>query len=151
MVWVLADVYEQDLALVAVGDAVAVQVPAYPGEKFAGRVGHVGDVVDPATRTVKIRCIVPNKDHRLKPEMFAKVEVSDGGRRKVMSVASKAVLTDGDKTYVIVATEGNVFRIRRVDVGPETDGRLRVLGGLTPGEKIVTEGAIFMKREIENQ
>jgi membrane fusion protein, heavy metal efflux system len=150
-VWVLADAYEQDLALVAEGDAVAIQVPAYPGEKFAGKVGHVGDVVDPATRTVKIRCLVPNKDHRLKPEMFAKVEVSDGGRRKVMSVASKAVLTDGDRTYVIAATEGNVFRIRRVDVGPETDGRVRILGGITPGEKIVTEGAIFMKREIENQ
>jgi cobalt-zinc-cadmium efflux system membrane fusion protein len=150
-VWVLADAYEQDLGLVQEGDAVSIQVPAYPGEKFVGKVGHVGDVVDPATRTVKIRCIVPNKDHRLKPEMFAKVEVSDGGRRKVMSVASKAVLTDGDKTYVIVATEGNVFRIRRVDVGPETDGRVRVLGGITPGEKIVTEGAIFMKREIENQ
>ena len=73
-VWVLADVYEQDLALVAEGDTVTIQVPAYPGEKFAGRVGHIGDVVDPATRTVKIRCVVPNKDHRLKPEMFAKVE-----------------------------------------------------------------------------
>jgi multidrug efflux pump subunit AcrA (membrane-fusion protein) len=83
--------------------------------------------------------------------MFAKAEVSDGGRRKIMTVASKAVLTDGDRTYVIVATEGNVFRIRRVDVGPETDGRIRILGGLTPGEKVVTEGAIFMKREIENQ
>jgi membrane fusion protein, heavy metal efflux system len=150
-VWVLADAYEQDLGLVAEGDGVSIQVPAYPGEKFAGKVGHIGEVVDPATRTVKIRCIVPNKDHRLKPEMFAKVEISDNGRSKVMAIASKAVLTDGDRTYVIVATEGNVFRIRRVDVGPETDGRIRILGGLTPGEKVVTEGAIFMKREIENQ
>ena len=149
--WVLADAYEQDLGLVAEGDSVLIQVPAYPGEKFAGKVGHIGEVVDPATRTVKIRCVVPNKDHRLKPEMFAKVEISDNGRRKVMAIASKAVLTDGDRTYVIVATEGNVFRVRRVDVGPETDGRIRILGGLTPGEKIVTEGAIFMKREIENQ
>ena len=150
-VWVLADVYEQDLGLVAEGDTVAIQVPAYPGEKFAGRVGHIGDVVDPATRTVKIRCVVPNKDHRLKPEMFAKVDVADNGRRKIIGIATKAVLTDGDKTYVIVATEGNVFRLHRVDVGPESEGRIRVLGGLVPGEKIVTEGAIFMKREIENQ
>jgi membrane fusion protein, heavy metal efflux system len=150
-VWVLADAYEQDLGLVAEGDPVRVQVPAYPGEKFAGKVGHIGDVVDPATRTVKIRCIVPNKDHRLKAEMFAKVDVSDNGRRKVMSIASKAVLTDGDKTFLIVATEGNVFRVRRVEVGPETEGRIRVLAGLVPGEKVVTEGAIFMKREIENQ
>ena len=151
VVWVMADVYEQDLGLVAEGDAVTIQVPAYPGEKFAGRVGHIGDVVDPATRTVKIRCVVPNRDHRLKPEMFAKVDVADNGRRKLIGIATKAVLTDGDKTYVIVATEGNVFRLHRVDVGPESEGHIRVLGGLTPGEKIVTEGAIFMKREIENQ
>jgi cobalt-zinc-cadmium efflux system membrane fusion protein len=150
-VWVLADAYEQDLSLIAAGDTVSIQVPAYPGEKFAGRVAHIGDVVDPATRTVKIRCVVPNKDRRLKPEMFAKIDVSDNGRRKIMSIASKAVLTDGDRTSVIVATEGNVFRIRRVDVGPELDGRIRVLGGLAPGEKIVSEGAIFMKREIDNQ
>ena len=57
-VWVLADVYEQDLALVAEGDTVTIQVPAYPGETFTGRVGHIGDVVDPGTRTVKVRCVV---------------------------------------------------------------------------------------------
>jgi membrane fusion protein, heavy metal efflux system len=150
-VWVMADAYEQDLSLVAEGDTVTIQVPAYPGEKFTGRVTYVGDVVDPTTRTVKVRCVVPNKDHRLKPEMFAKVAISDNGRRKTMSIESKAVLTDGEKTYVIVATEGNVFHLRRVDVGPDLDGRIRLLGGVTPGEKIVTEGAIFMKREIENQ
>jgi cobalt-zinc-cadmium efflux system membrane fusion protein len=150
-VWVFADAYEQDLGLVEVGDPVAIEVPAYPGEKFAGKVTHVGEVVDPASRTVKIRCVVPNPAHRLKPEMYAKVEVRDNGRRKVILVSSKAVLSEGDKSVVIVATEGNVFRARRVDVGPEVDGQVRVLGGLTPGEKIVTDGAIFMKREIESQ
>jgi len=151
VVWVLADAYEQDLGLITEGDAVTIQVPAYPGEKFAGKVTHVAEVIDPATRTVKVRCVVPNKDHRLKPEMFAKVDISDGGRHKVVTIATKAVLADGDKSFVIVATEGNVFTLRRVDVGADTEGRVRVLGGLNPGEKIVTEGAIFMKREIENQ
>jgi membrane fusion protein, heavy metal efflux system len=150
-VWVMAEVYEQDLGLVAEGDAVDIQVPAYPGEKFPGKVTHVGEVVDPATRTVKLRCVAANPGHRLKPEMFAKVEVRDAGRRKVILVPSKAILTDGDKSLVIVATEGNVFRARRVSVGPEAEGQIRVLGGLQPGEKIVTDGAIFMKREIENQ
>jgi cobalt-zinc-cadmium efflux system membrane fusion protein len=151
VVWVMADAYEQDLGLVTQDDPVIVQVPAYPGEKFAGRVGHIGDVVDPATRTVKIRCVAPNPDRKLKPEMFARVDVSDGGRRRLIWLSSKAVLTEGDKTYVIVASEGNEFRVRRVDVGAESDGRVRLLGGVTPGDKIVTEGAIFMKREIENQ
>jgi len=61
------------------------------------------------------------------------------------------VLNDGDKSVVIIATEGNVFRTRRVEVGPEVEGQVRIMTGLTPGEKIVTDGAIFMKREIESQ
>jgi cobalt-zinc-cadmium efflux system membrane fusion protein len=150
-VWVMADVYERDLGLVAVGDAVNVRVPAYPADKFPGKVGNVADVVDPASRTVKIRCLVPNPDHRLKPEMFARVEVQGGTRHPVMLVPAKAVLSEGDRWLVIVATEGNTFRARRVAIGPEIDGQVRVLDGLTPGEKIVSEGAIFMKREIESQ
>ena len=70
---------------------------------------------------------------------------------KIILVPAQAILNDGDKSVVIVASEGNVFRARRVEVGPETDGKVRLLAGLRPGEKIVTDGAIFMKREIETQ
>jgi cobalt-zinc-cadmium efflux system membrane fusion protein len=150
-VWVQADAYEQDLSLVAVGDDVKIRVPAYPGQSFPGKVTYVGEVVDQATRTVKVRCVADNKARRLKPEMFAKIDVLNAADRKLVLVPSKAVLNEGDKTIVIVASEGSVFRARRVDVGPETDGRVRVLDGLRPGEKIVTDGAIFMKRELDAQ
>jgi len=150
-VWVQADAYEQDLALVAEGDAVAVRVPAYPDETFAGTVKHIGDVVDASSRTVKIRCVVSNLGHRLKPEMFAKVDVLNAAGHKFITLPANAILNDGDKATVIVATEGNVFRTRRVDVGPEIEGRVRVLDGLQIGEKIVGEGAIFMKREIDSR
>ena len=137
--------------MVDAGDAVKIKVPAYPGETFDGRVVHIGDVLDPSSRTVKLRCQVPNPDHRLKPEMFATVEVRDNGKRKVLTVPSKAILSEGDRSYVILAIEDHVFRRRSVDPGPEVDGRVRILGGLIPGEKIVAEGAIFMKREIDSQ
>jgi cobalt-zinc-cadmium efflux system membrane fusion protein len=150
-VWVQADAYEQDLALVAEGDTVTIRVPAYPGETFAGKVRHIGEVVEPTTRTVKIRCVADNPGHKLKAEMFAKVDVQNSSRRKFITIPARGVLNEGDKSLVIVATEGNVFRTRRVEVGPETDGQVRILTGLTPGEKIVTDGAIFMKREIESQ
>jgi cobalt-zinc-cadmium efflux system membrane fusion protein len=150
-VWVLADAYEQDLSLVSEGDSVTIRVPAYPAETFAGKVGHVGEVVDPTTRTVKIRCLADNKAHKLKPEMFAKVDVLNAAGHKLILVPAQAVLNDGDKSIVIVASEGNVFRARRVEVGPETEGKVRLLSGLRPGEKIVTDGAIFMKREIDSQ
>jgi cobalt-zinc-cadmium efflux system membrane fusion protein len=150
-VWVEADVYEQDMGLVAESDAVTVSVPAYPGETFAGKVGHVGDVVDGNTRTVKIRCTIDNRDHRLKPQMFAKVEVRSVAGRKHITIPAKAVLNEGDRALVVLAMPGNAFRMQRIDVGPDVDGRISVLGGLSPGSTIVTNGAIFMKREIERQ
>lgn len=150
-VWVLADAYEQDLGLVGLGDSVKVQVPAYPGETFVGKVTHIGEVIDPSTRTVKVRCSIPNPQRRLKPEMFAKVEVQGAGGREIIQIPSRAVLTEGDRTVVIVALEDHVFLSRRVSVGPDVDGQVRVLGGLQPGEKVVTTGALFMKREIDTR
>jgi membrane fusion protein, heavy metal efflux system len=150
-VWVLGDVYEQDLSAVEPGAVARISVPAYPGQTFAGTVKHIGDVVDASTRTVKVRCVVANLDHRLKPEMFAKVVVESAANRKFITVPSKAVLNEGEASLVVVATEGNVFRARKVDVGPDTDGQVRILAGLTPGEKIVTDGAIFMKRDLDRR
>jgi cobalt-zinc-cadmium efflux system membrane fusion protein len=149
-VWVLGDAYEQDLGLVNEGAKVSVRVPAYPGQTFPGRVKHIGEVVDPNTRTVKIRCVVDNPGHRLKPEMFAKIDVETPGGTKLITVPSKAVLNDGDKAMVVVASEGNVFRTRTVQVGPEVDSNVRIISGLSAGEKIVTSGAIFMKQEIDS-
>jgi len=149
-VWVLGDAYEQDLGLVTEGAKVSIRVPAYPGQTFPGRVKHIGEVVDPATRTVKTRCVVDNPGHRLKPEMFAKIDVETPGGTKLITVPAKAVLNDGDKAMVVVASEGNVFRTRTVQVGPEIDSNVRIISGLSAGEKIVTSGAIFMKQEIDS-
>ncbi|HEY4188129.1 MAG TPA: efflux RND transporter periplasmic adaptor subunit [Polyangia bacterium] len=149
--WVLADVYEQDLGLVENGAPVTVHVPAYPADSFPGRISNIGEVVDTSTRTVKVRCVVDNPGHRLKPEMFARVNVQSKPGHKVILAPSKAILNDGERFFVIVASEGITFRIRRVTVGPDLDGQSRILSGLTPGEKIVTDGAIFMRREIESQ
>jgi len=148
-VWVLADVYEPEIGAVKAGDAVEVTVPAYPGVTFAGQVAAVGDVIDPASRTLKIRCMVSNQDHRLKPEMFATVRLRTTRTMAPLGIPMKALLTDGDKAMVIVASEGNVFRARRVQVGDEADGVVPVYSGLTVGEKIVTDGAIFLKRELD--
>jgi membrane fusion protein, heavy metal efflux system len=150
-VWVLADVYEQDLGLVEEGAKVRIRVPAYPTTAFDGTVGHVGDVLDPASRTVKARCVVPNPDTRLKPEMFARVELAELGGKKVIVVPSRAILNDAEHSRVIVAGDDNVYRMRVVQAGPEIDGRVRLLGGVTAGERVVVEGALFLKSEIDNR
>ncbi len=150
VVWVLADVYEQDLGMVRKGDSVKIHVPAYPDESFDGKVDHVGDVLDPVSRTVKLRCTVPNTQFRLKPEMFAKIELSDIGDKKAIILPSSAILTDSEHTRVFVAGSDHIYRQRVVTVGPEVDDHVRVLGGLKVGEQVVTEGAIFLKRELES-
>jgi cobalt-zinc-cadmium efflux system membrane fusion protein len=150
VVWVLADVYEQDLGMVRKGDAVKIHVPAYPDESFDGKVDHVGDVLDPVSRTVKLRCTVPNSQLRLKPEMFAKIELSDIGDKKAIVLPSSAILTDSEHTRIFVGGSDHIYRQRIVTVGPEVDDHVRVLAGLKVGEQVVTEGAIFLKRELEN-
>ena len=150
-VWVLADVYEQDLGLVQEGAKVRVRVPAYPTEAFEGVVGHVGDVLDPNSRTVKARCVLPNPDSRLKPEMFARVELAELGGKKVIVVPSRAILNDAEHARVIVAGDDNVYRLRVVDVGPEIEGKVRIMSGVSAGDRVVTEGALFLRNEIENR
>jgi membrane fusion protein, heavy metal efflux system len=149
-VWVYADVYEQDLALVQPGAPAKIHVAAYPDEVFDARIVYVGDIVDPASHTVKIRCAAPNPTHRLKPEMFASIELGDSARRRGIVLPASAVLTDSAHTSVIVEDANHEFRMRTVTVGPEVEHRVRVLAGLTPGELVVTDGAIFLKRELES-
>jgi len=150
VVWVLADVYEQDLSMVRKGDLVKIHVPAYPDQSFDGKVDYVGDVLDPVSRTVKLRCTVPNPDFQLKPEMFAKIELSDIGEKKAIIIPSSAILTDSEHTRVFVSGSDHIYRQRVVTIGPEIDDHVRVLSGLKVGEQVVTDGAIFLKREMEN-
>lgn len=149
--WVLADVYERDLARVKEGDTAEVRVAAWPAEVWKGTVKHVGEVVDPATRTVKVRIEVPNPDGRLKPEMFAKVTLTERSREPTVTIPVSALISDGERNRVIVADAQGNFRARDVEVGPEHEGQVRVLGGLQPGEKIVVEGALYVKSELEKQ
>lgn len=153
-VWVLADVYERDLGQVEAGANVRIRVPAYPGETFAGSIAYVGDVLDPQSRTVKVRCVVPNPGRKLKPEMFAKVDVQSPTDAKAVYIPTQAVVTDGETTRVIVVDEAiekgkdPLLTPREVQVGSEHRGRQRVLGGLRPGEVIVTEGALFLQNAV---
>ena len=118
--------------------------------KRSGDGGPCGRRPPRTTHTVKLRCVVPNPGNRLKPEMFARIELTSAGLRKGILLPSRAILTDSQHTRVIVATEGNVYRQRVVETGPEVDGKVRVLSGITAGERIVTDGAIFLKREMES-
>lgn len=142
---VVADVYEQDLALVREGQSAVVKVEAYPDVGFPATVTVVGDVVDPVTRTIKVRARVDNGAHKLKPEMFARLQldVSDSGQ--FLTVPREAVLEADGKQFVYVVEVGNKYVKREVKISTISAEQSRVIEGLRAGERIVTKGAVLIK------
>lgn len=154
--WVWLDVYERDLRHVALGQAVQVEVDAYPGELFEGTIGYLGDMVEPESRTVRGRVELRNPGGRLRPGMFARVEMSDpeaaAAAAPVPAVPQAALQRQGDGAVVFVALGEGRFERRPVQVGRRSFGWVEVLVGLEAGEEVVTEGAFLLKSQAsENQ
>ena len=145
-VWIDANVFEKDLERVRNGQVVKVTVPAFPGETFTGRVILINSVVDPDTRTVKVRTEVPNPDGRLKPDMFANVEIVTAARRTAISVPLSAVLDDGGKSVVFVA-DGTAYAKREVALGLKSEDRVEIVQGLNAGDKVVTKGNYLLMEQ----
>ncbi len=108
----------------------------------------IGNEVEAASRTLEVRIEVSNPDGRLKPGMFADVEITTTVLRDVLAIPDTALQTDEDNQVVFVALDGNKFEKRVVKLGMEQKGRVQVLEGLKAGEKIVTEGSFILKSEM---
>src|ERR1044072_666805 len=138
-VWIDADVFEKDLPRVRTGQDVKLTVTAFPQSTFSGKVILINSVVDPDTRTVKVRTEVANPDGRLKPDMFANVQIVTDVNRAAISIPQSAVLNDEGKTIVFVA-EGNGYKKRQVQAGIQNNDRVEIVDGLTAGDKVVVKG-----------
>lgn len=146
--WVIAEIKERDIAAVKVGQDATFTVLAYNPDKFHGKVVRIGNQVETASRTLEIRIAVDNTDGRLKPGMFADVEITTTVLENVLLIPDSALQTDGENQIVFVALDGNKFEKRVVKLGEEQQGRVQVLEGLKAGEKIVTEGSFILKSEM---
>jgi cobalt-zinc-cadmium efflux system membrane fusion protein len=142
---VVADVYERDLALIKVGEVGYVTVEAYPAEHFPAVIAAIGDVVDPSTRTIKVRAWVTNEEQRLKPEMFARLHLQVGESTPLLAVPKEAVLEADGKHYVYVVEAEGRYTKRPVTVSVTSTDLVRIVEGLKPGERIVTKGAVLIK------
>ncbi len=143
MLWVDAEIYEKDIAKIRIGQDVKVRVPAYPGEEFPGKVIYIGDVVAEATRTITVRAEVANDDCRLKPGMFADVDIFLNGNRKMLVVPAAAILEESHKEghrKIVFVKEKDHFVCREIETGaPEGDCR-QITKGLKAGEEVVVSG-----------
>jgi cobalt-zinc-cadmium efflux system membrane fusion protein len=147
-VWVLANVPEKDVRGVHRDHPVEARLAAYPGEVFTGRITYVGDVLDPATRTMKLRMVVPNPDRRLKPEMFGKVRLGLEPDLHALMIPATATQRDQGKDVVFVQLQPGRWTRRTVRLGEELEGFVQVLEGLHEGEHVVTDGAFRLKSEL---
>jgi cobalt-zinc-cadmium efflux system membrane fusion protein len=144
-VWVLANVYQADLADVRTGDDVVVQTDAYPGS-FHGRISYVSPALDPNTRTLQARIVVDNPGEKLKRDMYSTVTVTAGSIPNAIAVPDSSVLRDdNNQPFVYLAIGANQFGRRDVEIGQSLEGKTQILRGLSPGEKVVGDGSLFLQ------
>jgi len=141
--WLQLDAGEADVAALKAGEKISLLVKQYPNESFAGVIRHVGDFVDPTTRSIRIRGEVANPDRRLKGGMFvtALVELPP---TQALHVRAGAVFLVGDQRYVFVEEAPGRYLRRLVQAGPERDGWVDILAGVKEGDKVIVEGNLHL-------
>jgi cobalt-zinc-cadmium efflux system membrane fusion protein len=149
-VWVMVDANEKDLAKIHRGQTATVTVGAFPDLKLKGRIAHIADLVDQNTRTVKARIEVPNSGRKLKPEMFANVELALAADAPPVLAIPEDALQDLDgKKVVFIVEEKDEFAPRQVQTGRAAGGMVEIVSGLKEGEKYAVKGAFILKSEIK--
>ncbi len=146
--WVIVDLPERNLAALRAGQEVYVEVDAYPNQQFPARVAAVGEVLDPATRRVQVRCVLQNPKRLLKPEMYARVTPLADTQSKLPRIPNSSLLTEGLYSFVFVEKEPGVFAKRLVSLGLQGRSTSYVKQGLAGGERVVTVGALLLNSEL---
>ena len=146
--WLFLDVTEVDVGLLTSGQDVRVRVRSLPDTAFHGHVEIIGEGLDPATRTIKARCIVDNPDKRLRAEMYVSADIVATTASGV-NIPTKAVFLKDNRHYIFIETAAGQFERRVVTVGQESNGRSVVAEGLSADQRVVTEGALLLEAMLE--
>jgi cobalt-zinc-cadmium efflux system membrane fusion protein len=144
-VWVLADVYESDLADIRLHTPVEVRVAAYPHRPIPAQIISINPTVDPVTRTVRVRCLVQNPEGLLKPDMFATIRIRSVTAQMVPAIPVSAAFSQGPETVVFVEEEPGRFRRRQIQPGREMQGYISVQSGVQSGERVVSRGVLLLR------
>ena len=147
-VWLYAPIYEYEMSLVKIGDTLTIESTSVPGKTFQGTIRSIDSVLDPMTRTVRVRAILDNPDGLLKPEMYvnASLQIALGEN---LVVPKDAVFMTGKSNVVFVAGSDRQYQPREVSLGAEVDNYYQVKGGLQEGELVVTSGNFLIDSESQ--
>jgi Cu(I)/Ag(I) efflux system membrane fusion protein len=146
-IWVVADVFEQDIGQVRIGAKATVRVDAYPGEAWTGRIAYVYPLLKPETRTIPVRVELVNPGLRLKPAMYAQIELGLGGATPVLTVPESAVIDSGTRRIVLVQTAPGRFEPREVDTGERSGDWVELRRGVREGEQVVVAANFLIDAE----
>lgn len=150
--WLQLDVAESDLPALRTGQTLRVTCQAFPGKVFEGTLANIGDEMDPATRTIKVRGVVRNPDELLKAEMYVTVDVAEdvsSSARAGVEISSKAIFLIDSEPYLFIEESPGTYRREKVTIGVEQDGKVPVFTGVAPGQRVVTEGALLLQSLVE--
>lgn len=147
-VWVMGNVYEKDFGVMRMGAKVAVSSPSYPGRQFSGTISYLDPRVDPTTRTAQARIEVPNPNQALKIGMFVDVALPTTSTQEALVIPKAALQTVGSEQVVFVHLGGGQFQVRKLQLAEEVGDAVRVVSGVSAGEKVVTEGSFYLRAEM---
>ncbi len=145
-IWVIADIYEYELPFIKIGDRAQITLTYFPGESFEGTATYIYPSIDPKTRTAKVRFDLPNPEYKLKPDMWANVELKIPLGKKLV-VPEDAVMDSGTMQMVFLDLGQGFFESRHVQVGSRVQGYYEILSGLKAGEKVVTSANFLIDSE----
>ena len=146
-VWVIADVYENEMPWIQSGDPVDMKLEAIPGKVFTGRVGYIYPYAEAKTRTIKVRLEFANPDLDLRPDMFADVTIQAQRKVDAVVIPSEAVVRSGEREQVFVVRGPGKFEPRTVKTGVQSQGLVQIIDGVSPGEEVVTSSQFLIDSE----
>jgi RND family efflux transporter MFP subunit len=147
-VWVIGNIYEKDFGVLRLGAKVLITTPSYPGRNFTGAISYIDPSIDPSSRTAQIRIEVPNPGQMLKLGMFVDVALNSSGAQEAIVIPKSALQTIGSDQVVFVSLGAGQFQRRKLQLAEDLGDVVRVVSGVSVGEKIVTEGSFFLRAEM---
>lgn len=150
-VWVWANVFETDINKIKLGTAAEVTTLAYPDKVFHGKVDHINSVLDPSSKAMKIKIVLPNTDMLLKPQMFTKIIINDKEDQKALVISTKAMVFDGGKNYVILYKDKYNIKAQPIDILKTVGDKTYIRSGLSEGDLVISKNEILLFNSLTEE
>lgn len=149
-IWVIANVYESNIADVNLGDSVNITTLSYPDKIFRGKVDKILNVLDPVNKVMKVRIVLPNPGYLLKPEMFASVTVTHPENQQMLCISSKALVFDNSQNYVLIFHSKDNIAVRPVTVAKSGAGKAYISSGLQEGDRVIASNELLIYQALKD-